>query len=364
MAKGGISLGGSGVKSQRVLLTGHRGYIGSVLIRHLLERGHRVIGLDTGYFNACHMMAAAAEPEAEIAQDIRDIGPGDLEDIDAVIHLAALSNDPIGNLNPRWTQEINVEATTRLAELAKQAGVRRFLFSSSCIMYGTSKALLVEETAPLNPRTDYARSKVAAERMLAQLTDGGFAATMLRNGTVYGPSPSMRLDTVFNCFVGSAVARGEVAVQSSGRPWRPVVHVEDVSRAFGEVLEAPLEAVAGEAFNVGADHLNHQVIGLARLAAEAVPGARVVVRDEPGADERTYRASFAKWTRAFPDFEWQWSCRRGAEQLRDAFLRRGLDQELFQDPRWVRLQWLKTMLNEQKLNATDLRWARERVRVA
>jgi nucleoside-diphosphate-sugar epimerase len=351
------------VSSQRVLVTGHRGYIGSVLVPHLLGRGHRVTGVDTGYFDDCTLVSDIAEPEATIVADVRDIGGPDLEGFDAVVHLAALSNDPIGNLNPRWTREINVEATTRLAQLAREAGVRRFLLSSSCIMYGLSEAASVDETTPPSPRTEYAKSKVEAESALGQLVSDGFAPTMLRNGTIYGLSPRMRLDTVFNSLVGSAVASGEVVVKSSGRPWRPVIHVDDVSRAFCEVLEAPLGTVAGEAFNIGADHLNHQVIELARVAAAAMPAARVVVRDEAGADERTYRASFAKWARTFPDFEWRWSCREGAAHLRDGFLEQGLDRELFDDPRWVRLRWLRKLLEEGRLSEDDLRW-RERVAAA
>jgi nucleoside-diphosphate-sugar epimerase len=343
----------------RVLLTGHQGYIGSVMAPGLLERGFDVTGLDTGYFADCTLVPEAAQV-ATIRKDIRDVEPEDLEGFDAIVHLAALSNDPIGNLNETWTEEINFEGSVRLAELAKQAGVRRFLFSSSCIMYGTSEAAVVDENAPLDPKTEYARSKVRAERALSGLADDSFSPVFLRNGTVYGLSPRMRFDTVFNDLLGRAVATHKVVVYGDGKPWRPVVHVKDVVRAFVAVLEAPEDLIHNEAFNTGAEHLNYQVGDLARIAVAAVPGCELEVLGQPGADQRTYKADFTKWARTFPDCEFEWSPDQGARELRDAFDSIGLGLTEFEDPRYTRLKWLNRLLDSRSLDG-ELRWSGARV---
>lgn len=338
----------------KILVTGHTGYIGSVLTPILVGDGHDVTGLDTGYFDDCTLVPDELSVPS-IARDLRDVRAEDVEGFDAIVHLGALSNDPIGNLNTGWTDEINTRATIRLAELAKAAGVRRFLFSSSCIMYGMSEAAVVDETSPLAPRTDYARSKVAAEAALAGLSDERFAVTFLRNGTVYGLSPRMRFDTVLNDFVARAVTLGKVTVLGDGRPWRPVVHVRDLSRAFAMVLRAPIELVAGEAFNNGAEQLNFQIGQLAEAAVAAVPGAELEIRGETGADQRTYQADFSKFARTFPDFTWEWTPATGAVELRDAFVRAGLTPDDFADPRFTRLKWLAHLLDEGRLDG-DLRW--------
>ena len=226
--------------NKRILITGNGGYLGSVMAPWLRSQGYEVIGLDTGYFSACTLAPDLAQIRT-IRKDIRDVGAQDLAGFDAVIHLAALSNDPIGNLNAAWTRQINGEGTVRLARLAKQAGVPRFIFSSSCIMYGMSEAAVVDETAPLAPQTEYARSKVNAETALRRLADDRFSPTFCRNGTVYGLSPRMRFDTVLNNLMGCAYTTGRVVIHSDGTPWRPVVHVQDVARAFQAVLEAPIE---------------------------------------------------------------------------------------------------------------------------
>lgn len=340
-----------------VLLTGHLGYIGSVMAEHFTRLGYRVVGLDTGYFADCTLVPDRVEiPESR--KDIREVTGDDVQGFDAVVHLAALSNDPIGNLDERWTEEINHEATVRLAELAREAGVRRFLFSSSCIMYGMSSADVVDEESPLDPQTEYARSKVKSEVALRELADDRFSPTYLRNGTVYGVSPRMRFDTVLNDLVGRAHTTGLITVFSDGKPWRPVVHVEDVARSFARVLEAPPELVHNEAFNNGADHLNHQVIDLAEIAAAVVPGCQVEVLGDSSADQRTYKADFGKFARTFPDFEWKWTARTGAAELAATFVAIGLTHEDFTDARFTRLKWLEHLLE----NAVDgsLRWVEER----
>lgn len=342
---------------QKVLLTGHRGYIGSVMAPALVAAGHDVVGLDTGYFDECTLVPDRVGITA-IEKDLRDVTPADLKGFDAVVHLAALSNDPIGNLRADWTGSINLDGSVRLAEMSREAGVRRFLFSSSCIMYGMSEAAEVDETSPLDPKTEYARSKAVAEAAINQLASDNFSPTYLRNGTVYGLSPRMRFDTVFNDLIGSAVSKGKITVFSDGKPWRPVVHVKDVARAFAHVLNAPLDLIHNQAFNTGADTLNHQVITLAEIAAETVPGCTLEVVANAGADQRTYKSNFAKFARTFPDFEFEWTPRKGAQELLEAFRAVGLTVDNFTDARFTRLRWLRKLLDEGALDA-DLRWTKK-----
>lgn len=337
-----------------ILVTGHRGYIGSVVTPYLLGRGYDVFGLDAGYFDECSLVPGPI-PVRERLQDIRDVAPRDLDDLYAVVHLAALSNDPIGNLSAEWTREINHEATVRLAEMSRKARVRKFLFFSSCIMYGMSEAREVDEESPLDPQTEYARSKVSSELALRELATDHFSPVYIRNGTVYGLSPRMRFDTVLNDFVGAALTKNKIVVQSDGKPWRPVVHVEDVARTVELFLEAPVDLVHNEAFNNGAAHLNHQVRELAEIAAEAVPGCKLEIRAESGADQRTYKADFSKFARTFPDFSFRWDAQTGARKLADALRAAGLTRQMYEGNRFVRLRWLRYLLDSGSLD-NSLRW--------
>jgi nucleoside-diphosphate-sugar epimerase len=341
---------------QRVLLTGHRGYVGSVMAPILAASGKQVTGLDVEYFRGCDL--TPLPDVAGVDRDIRDVTLDELRGIDAVIHLAALSNDPIGNLNTGWTQSINEEGTRRLATLAREAGVKRFLFASSCIMYGMSEGGAVDETSPLNPQTDYARSKVAAEEILTGLAADGFSPILLRNGTMYGLSPRMRFDTVLNSLVGAALTTGRITVLGDGEPWRPVVHVRDVARGFLAALDAPIEVVHNQAFNLGTDGLNIQVRDLARAVKDAVPQAELEVLSRPDADQRTYRTSFAKFERAFPDFRFEFTPQSGALELASALRGVGLTHDQYISDAFTRLKRLGRLIEDGRLDG-DLRWHAE-----
>jgi nucleoside-diphosphate-sugar epimerase len=338
----------------RVLMTGSDGYIGSIMAPWLQSRGYDVVGIDTGYFTKCRLVSELADVRTA-KKDIRDITVEDLAGFDAVIHLAALSNDPIGNLNDGWTQEINGDATFQLARNAKLAGVQRFIFSSSCIMYGMAESGIMDETSPLAPQTQYARSKVDAERALNTLAGDGFSPIYCRNGTVYGLSPRMRFDTVLNNFMGSGYTTKRIIIHSDGTPWRPVVHVRDVARAFERVLSAPVELVHNQAFNIGAEELNWQIGKLAEVATAVIPGCKTEKLASPGADQRTYKADFGKFTKTFPEFKFEWSVPRGAEELYEAFASSGLTHEQFIDKRFTRLKWLQYLIGDGRLDSS-LRW--------
>ncbi len=341
-------------KPKKILITGHEGYIGSVMTPHLLGAGYEVTGLDTGYFRECTLVPGGGQVPV-LRKDIRNLQAKDLQGFDGVVHLAALSNDPIGNLNDQWTEDINFHASVRLAELAKAAGVNRFLFSSSCIMYGAANTDVVTEESPLDPKTEYARSKVKAEHAITQLAAPGFSPIFLRNGTIYGVSPRMRFDTVFNDLMGSAVTTGKVIVYSDGKPWRPVIHVQDVARMFEAALAAPVEKVHNQAFNAGANALNHQIIELAQIAVNTVPGCKLEVVAKTGADQRTYKADFGKFARTFPEFKFKWNVVSGAKELYEAFQKVGLKHTDFVDKKFTRLKWLRYLLDTGRLD-NSLRW--------
>jgi nucleoside-diphosphate-sugar epimerase len=340
-----------------ILMTGHNGYLGSVMGPHLEAAGHEVTGLDTDYFASCSIVPPAELPGRR--RDLRELEAEDLAGFDAVVHLGALSNDPIGNLNDAWTEQINFEASVRLAELAREAGVERFLFSSSCIMYGESEAQVVTEESPLGPKTEYARSKVKAERALVELARDGFSPSYLRNGTVYGLSPRMRFDTVLNDLVTQGLTTKRVVLQGDGSPWRPVIHVKDVARAFQTVLEAPIDVIHNQAFNTGADHLNYTIRQLADIAVE-LTGSQLEILGSPSSDQRTYKAAFGKFAAAFPDHEWQFDAVSGARDLRDDLVAAGVTYEDYASDRFVRLRWLNHLMETGKLDHS-LRWTDQTV---
>jgi len=338
----------------RVLLTGHLGYIGTVMAPLVADAGHEVVGLDSGLFEQCRF-GEPARQFPSIRKDIRDVTPADLEGFDAVLHLAGLSNDPLGNLNPQLTYDINHLASVHLAQCAKQVGVGRFVFSSSCSTYGAAGDKILDESAEFNPVTPYGTSKVLVERDVAKLADSRFSPTFLRNATAYGVSPRLRFDLVLNNLVAWAFTTGRVYIKSDGTPWRPIVHIEDISRAFLAVLEAPREVVHNEAFNVGRSEENYQVRDLAEIVRETVPGCKIEYAADAGPDKRCYRADFSRISRTLRNFQPQWDARKGARQLYEAYQNVDLRLEDFEGVRYKRIDHLQGLLASRRLDAT-LRW--------
>ena len=338
----------------RVLLTGHLGYIGTVMVPMLQAAGHDTVGLDSDLFEQCTFGNGIVKIPS-IRKDVRDVEAADLRGYDAVLHLAGLSNDPLGDLNPDLTFEINHLASVRLAKLAKQAGVPRFIFSSSCSNYGAGGEDLLNEQSGFNPVTPYGVSKVRVEQDVAKLADDNFSPTFLRNATAYGVSPRLRFDLVLNNLVAWAFATGKVFIKSDGTPWRPIVHIADISRAFIAALEAPREVVHNQAFNVGRNEDNYRIRELADIVKETVPGCIIEYAKDAGPDKRCYRVDSGKILRTLPAFKPQWNARKGAQELYDAYQKVGLRVEDFEGPKYKRIDHIKKLLSTGRLGP-DLRF--------
>jgi len=334
----------------RVLVTGHLGYIGSVLAPMLLDLGHEVVGLDSGLFDGCDFGSFSEVPGLRL--DLRDVEVEHLMGFDAVMHLAALSNDPLGNLDASLTYDINHLASVRLARLAKQAGVKRFIFSSSCSLYGAAGDTFLNETAGFNPVTAYGESKVLVERDVRPLADPEFSPTFLRNATAYGVSPRLRGDLVVNNLVGYAHTTGEVLIKSDGTPWRPLVHLRDIAAAFIAVLHAPRDLVHNQSFNVGSTLENYRISEVADIVREVVPGSRIIYAADGGPDLRCYRVDCGKIGRLLPEFKPRWTVRQGVEELYAAYKANGLTVDDLEGSRYIRLARIRELAADARIDAS------------
>jgi nucleoside-diphosphate-sugar epimerase len=343
-----------GVIKMKVLVTGSQGYIGTVLVPLLVAAGHEVIGLDSDLYERC-TFGNSVPNISFIRKDIRDIEESELAGFDAILHLAGLSNDPLGDLNPTLTSQINYEASVRLAKFAKKAGVERYIFSSSCSNYGAGGEEMLNEESAFNPVTPYAVAKVRVEQDVSRLADSNFSPTFLRNATAYGVSPRIRFDLVLNNLVAWAYTTGLVYIKSDGTPWRPIVHIEDISRAFIAVLHAPREDVHNQAFNVGINGENYRIRELADIVKNIVPNCSIEYAKDGGPDKRCYRVDCSKLSRTLPDFKPQWNARKGAQELYDIYKQIGLTLEEFEGPKFQRIGHIKYLLSHDYLDNT-LRW--------
>ncbi len=339
-----------------ILVTGNNGYIGTVLTEFLNRHSSKVAGIDCNYYEGCEFYPEGARPFKQIVKDIREVQESDLEGITSIIHLAALSNDPLGQIDPSVTDEINCLASAKLARLAKKRGINRFIFASSCSMYGiTPGDRLLTENDRLNPITAYAKAKVNAEREISKLADNKFHPVFMRNATVYGLSPNLRLDLVVNNLVAWAYLTGKVAIMSDGAPWRPIIHVEDLCRAFKAVLEAPPDKIHNQPFNVGITEENYRIKEIAWHVEKIVPNCHVEILNKTGSDERTYRVDFSKIKKNLPRFRPAWNLQKGIKELYRAYMDFGLTQEDFQCPKYFRVKWMQYLIKKGKLNH-NLKW--------
>ena len=341
----------------KVLVTGTEGYIGARLAPWLIARGHDVTGLDAGFYRDGTLyldpLGLAQQPRT-ICKDLRTLTPADFEGFDAVVHLAELSNDPLGQNRPEITFKINHEGSVRIAKAARQAGVRRLVYASSCSVYGVGAADFVDETSPVNPQTAYAQCKTLVERDLKPMADGDFSVVFLRNATAYGPSPRMRFDIVLNDLCALAWTKKKIAMTSDGSPWRPIVHIEDICEAICCALEAPAEAVNGEVFNVGATQENYRVREIAQIIAEVFPGCEVTM-GPPGGDNRSYRVSFEKIATRLPEYKARWTAKMGAEELRRLFTRIEMSPDTYEFRAFTRLKQIKYLQRTGQVDG-DLYW--------
>ncbi len=337
----------------KVLLTGHLGYIGAEMTPLLQAAGHEVVGLDTGFFDECDFMRPPVKIE-ELRVDLRDVTPDHLRGFDAVLHLAALSNDPLGDINPNITYDINQHASVRLARAAKDAGVGRFLFSSSCSLYGAGGDGLLNEQAEFHPVTPYGESKVLVEQEVSKLASDDFSPAYFRNATAYGVSRRLRADIVVNNLVGHAVTIGKVLLQSDGTPWRPLVHIRDIILAFTCALAAPRETIHNQAYNVGKSGENYRIRDVANIVKDVVPDCEVAFAEGAAPDTRNYRVDFSKIEKELPGFEPTWTVRKGVEELYQAYKEAGLTREIWEGPRYYRLKTVRG-LQERGLLDNDLR---------
>lgn len=342
----------------RIALTGHQGYVGTLLAPMLVGAGHDVVGFDTNLYGSSTYGPPADDTGIEhVDKDIRDIEASDLEGCDAVLHLAGLSNDPLGDLNPSLTDDINFRASVALAETARSVGVPRFVFSSSCSNYGAGVSDELTEESDFNPQTPYGHSKVNVEHAVGKLATDDFSPTFLRSGTAYGFSPRLRFDLVLNNLTAWAFCTGQVMLKSDGSPWRPIVHIEDMSRAFLAAAEAPLDIVHNEAFNVGRTSENYQIRDIALIVAEEVEGSEVTFASEAGPDTRDYKVNCDKIANTLPGFEPTWTARKGVIELRDAYARIGLSLDEFEGPKYRRVSHIKELIESGRLTS-ELRWSK------
>ncbi len=335
----------------KVLVTGHLGYIGVVLVPLLQSRGHQVVGYDSDLYRRSTYGPASRLPQVpNIQKDIRDSELKDVEGFDAILHLAGLSNDPLGDFNPSLTYDINYHASARLAELARKAGVSRFIFSSSCSNYGAAGDAPVDESSAFNPVTPYGESKVLTEQAVSKLATDSFTPVFLRNATAYGVSCRIRFDLVLNNLTAWAYTTGKVHIKSDGTPWRPIVHIEDISRAFVATLEAPKEVVHNQAFNVGATKENYRVREIAEIVHATVPNSEVSFAEGGSPDKRNYRANCDKFTSTFPQWAPKWTAKAAAKELYDSFKDVGVTLDEFEGDRYKRIGQLKALLKEGQLD--------------